>query len=269
MKKVIIFMIIYSCTFQLTGQNNNETFTANYRVTYRLEYYSDSTNIDNKLLEDFYLFIGEDKSKFISRNKWIKDSILSTAAKNFNGSHIDMSKRKTPKTKFYEIILKDYKNKQIKVSDRIAGDVFLYTENIAPYVWEVKKDKKTVNEFKVQKAITNFAGREYEAWFTEEIPITQGPYKFDGLPGLIIQISDTENHYNYQLISFKKLKAKKGIEDFDNNKNYIKTTKEQLHQIKQDFFDDPISRIPFDLTPEAKRRIKEKYKKRNNPIELE
>ncbi|PKG43966.1 GLPGLI family protein, partial [Psychroflexus sp. MES1-P1E] len=177
--------------------------------------------------------------------------------------------RKTPKTKFYEIILKDYKNKQIKVSDRIAGDVFLYTENIAPYVWEVKKDKKTVNEFKVQKAITNFAGREYEAWFTEEIPITQGPYKFDGLPGLIIQISDTENHYNYQLISFKKLKAKKGIEDFDNNKNYIKTTKDQLHQIKQDFFDDPISRIPFDLTPEAKRRIKEKYKKRNNPIELE
>jgi GLPGLI family protein len=268
MKKLIILLVLSFANFQAESQNNN-TFTANYEVTYRLEYSPDSTDINNKSTEHFYLFIGDEKSKFISVNKWVRDSMIVKMAKNFNGSHINMSKIKTPKTKFYEIIFKDYENNQIKVSDRIGGDVFLYSENISPYIWQVNKDKKVINDFKVQKAVTEFAGRKYVAWFTEEIPIPQGPYKFEGLPGLIVQISDLENHYNFQLISFMELKGEKEIINFDNNKNYIKTTKKQLHQTKQDFFDDPISRIPFDLTPQDKRRIKEKYKKQNNPIELD
>lgn len=33
-----------------------------------------------------------------------------------------------------------------------------------------------------QKATCDFAGRKWIAWFTTEIPIQDGPYKFYGLP---------------------------------------------------------------------------------------
>ncbi|WP_026302462.1 GLPGLI family protein [Psychroflexus tropicus] len=272
MKKYVFIFFICLIVFKVKGQDL-EKFNANYKVTYRLKYSPDSTNIDYKSTEDFYLFIGDNKSKFLSINKKRKDSIRGEMIKNFNGS-IDLTQIKIPKTKFNEIIFKDYISDQIKVTDRIGGDVFLYTENIAPYTWEIGQDVKIINDFKVQKAITEFAGRKYVAWFTKEISIPEGPYKFDGLPGLIVQINDNENHYSYQLISFEKLKEKKGIEDFDSTKSYIKTTKKGLSQTKQDFYDNPIQRIKesglsFNLTPQDKRRIKEKYRKLNNPIELQ
>jgi hypothetical protein len=38
-----------------------------------------------------------------------------------------------------------------------------------------------------KKATTNFRGRYWEAWYTEEIPIGQGPWKLCGLPGMILK----------------------------------------------------------------------------------
>lgn len=265
---IIIIILIYLSVFQTKAQNKENLFTADYKVTYRLEYSPDSTYIDKKSTEDFYLFVGDDKSKFISKNKWIRDSISSKRLENFNGSHLEMPKKNSPKTNFLEVIFKDYNDNQISTVDRVASDVFLYSEVIKPYTWEIKKDKKTMNEFEVQKAITSFAGRNYVAWFTEEISIPQGPYKFEGLPGLIIQISDTNHHYNYKLISFQKTGGKE-IKAINRGRNYVKASKKQFYQAKQDFYDNPIPQIPFDLTPKDKQRIKEKYKKRNNPIELE
>lgn len=49
------------------------------------------------------------------------------------------------------------------------------------------------------KAITTFRGREYVAWFTDDIPIQNGPWKFCGLPGLIVKVNDTQNNYTYEL----------------------------------------------------------------------
>lgn len=58
------------------------------------------------------------------------------------------------------------------------------------------------------KATVSHEGREYTAWYTTEIPIADGPYKFWGLPGLILKISDSENHYNFTLESFEKYEGK-------------------------------------------------------------
>jgi GLPGLI family protein len=231
MKKLIILLVLSFANFQAEGQNVKNT----YEVIYRLEHSSDSTNIKDKSVEDFHLFIGDNKSKFISKNQRIRDSIVTKMEENFNGS-INFANKNMPKTKFNEIIFKDYKNNKLKIVDRIGSDEFLYSEVIQPYTWEIKQDKKVINDFKVQKAVTKFGGREFIAWFTEEIAIPQGPYKFEGLPGLIVQISDTENHYNYQLISFKEVNGDKQIEDLDININYIKTSKQEFYKAKRDYY---------------------------------
>jgi hypothetical protein len=72
------------------------------------------------------------------------------------------------------------------------------------------------------KATTSFAGRNYEAWFTPEIPISDGPYKFYGLPGLIFKICDKKNQHVFTL---KKLtKHVQPIPIYLKIKNYKKIT---------------------------------------------
>lgn len=274
MKKLILLIILGFSAFQVESQNKNKNnFKANFEVTYRLEYSPDSTNIDNKSNEDFYLFIGDDKSKFISVNKWIGDSITAEMAENFNGS-INFANRNIPKTKFSEAIYKNYEKNKLQFVGRVGTDMFLYNETIKPYSWDIKQENKIINEFKVQKAVTKFGGREYVAWFTEEIPISQGPYKFEGLPGLIVQISDRENHYNYQLISLKEYKGNKEIPLIDTSKNFIRVSKEEFFQAKDDYYSNYFARlnnkgISVNLSPEQKRKVQEKFDSRNNPIELE
>lgn len=273
MKNIIIVFLVYFLGLQAEAQNTENTYIANYEVVYRLEYSPDTTNINNKAMEDFFLFIGDNESKFMSKNKWIRDSIKNDMIENFNGS-IDIASKNAPKTKFTEIIFKDYKSNKLKVMDRIGRDKFLYSESIRPYNWEVKQDKKVINDFEVQKAVTDYEGRKFIAWFTEEISISQGPYKFEGLPGLIIQLRDTENHYSYQLISFKDIDTKKEIEKFNREKKYIESSKQKFFEAKKQYYANYFKRlkargISLGLRPQDKRRIQEKFNSRNNPIELQ
>jgi GLPGLI family protein len=56
--------------------------------------------------------------------------------------------------------------------------------------------KEKIGNWEAQKATTEFGGRKWTAWFCEEIPLSDGPYKFKGLPGLIVKISDADNSHD-------------------------------------------------------------------------
>lgn len=74
-----------------------------------------------------------------------------------------------------------YKNKKL--------EYFIY-EDAASIKWQLTNDFKEISGYKSQKAITTFRGRNFEAWFTSEIPLAYGPWKFRGLPGLILEVYD-------------------------------------------------------------------------------
>ena len=69
--------------------------------------------------------------------------------------------------------------------------------------WKIMPETDNFLGYRIQKAITNFAGRNWIAWFTKEIPINDGPYKFKGLPGLIIKIQDSKNQHSFTLSGIK------------------------------------------------------------------
>lgn len=74
-----------------------------------------------------------------------------------------------------------------------------FLKDKAEMAWEIKTDTLTVSGYRCQKALLDFRGRSYVAWFTNEIPIPLGPYKYRGLPGLIVKISSLpSNHDAYQ-----------------------------------------------------------------------
>lgn len=71
--------------------------------------------------------------------------------------------------------------------------------------WILIEDSiKTINKYQCRLAVCKFHGREYKAWYTTELPYQDGPWKFHGLPGLIIEVYDTKDHYHFTLISVKR-----------------------------------------------------------------
>jgi hypothetical protein len=56
-----------------------------------------------------------------------------------------------------------------------------------------------------QKATCIFRGRNYEAWFAQGINVSEGPWKFNGLPGLILKITDSKQDYSFEAISIEKI----------------------------------------------------------------
>lgn len=63
--------------------------------------------------------------------------------------------------------------------------------------WELQEETKYISSFNCQKAIGQFRGRTYTVWFTFEIPVSAGPWKLNGLPGLILEASDSKNQFHF------------------------------------------------------------------------
>jgi len=62
-----------------------------------------------------------------------------------------------------------------------------------------------ISDYNVTKAKVEFRGRKYEAWFSEEIPINAGPWKFFGLPGLILEVGSADGAVSIRLSEIKKM----------------------------------------------------------------
>lgn len=78
-----------------------------------------------------------------------------------------------------------------------AAGVFQYTEELPKLGWTLKEEHKEVLGYDCQRATCSFRGRDWEAWFTGEIPLPYGPWKLQGLPGLILEAADTKKEYRF------------------------------------------------------------------------
>src|SRR5699024_10984101 len=87
------------------------------------------------------------------------------------------------------------------------------------------------------KATTSFGGRSFEAWFTPEIPIVDGPYVFGGLPGLIIELYDTNRDYHFNLASIQPLNKSYFINSESRNSKQV--SKEEYIKIHKNYRNNP------------------------------
>ncbi|SDE32810.1 GLPGLI family protein [Riemerella columbipharyngis] len=86
---------------------------------------------------------------------------------------------------------------------RIERDMVKYKEIDLPK-WSILNEYKTIDSMRCQKATTHYRGRDYVAYFTESIPIPEGPYKFKNLPGLVLEVYSTDGDYHFVLEGIKK-----------------------------------------------------------------
>ena len=176
-----------------------------------------------------------------------------------------------PRSKFVYSIYKNAASGHLYCYDRVGFTAFYrYNEPDNLFKWKILNNKATmIAGYACQKATTTYAGRNYEAWFTREIPIPEGPYKFYGLPGLIVKVSDTRQQYIFELV---KLKKSKTIALIALPTQAAKlTTKSELLQGQINYELGMLDRVVAmgnKVTEEEKLARREKIKRQNNPLEL-
>lgn len=87
----------------------------------------------------------------------------------------------------------------------VNSDYLVY-ETEDPIKWRLTSDTKIESELKLQKATADFGGRNWTAWFTDSFSLNEGPYKFRGLPGLVVEVSDEQQNFIFKLIRSSELK---------------------------------------------------------------
>lgn len=267
--KSLLFILLGTC--MMFAQNN--------RFIYEVKYKKDSTSKDITR-ENYYLDITKEDIAYYNRLNYINDSIFNaTGHYGFKGYRL---------TSF--LIKK--KDDNIYQNYEYIGDVNFYklSEETKQH-WNITDSIKISSNFQLQKATTQFGGRNWIAWFTKDIPMPYGPYKFNGLPGLIMELYDAKKNYYFNVI-----KSEKIPDDYQRNSlnNYISraipVTQKDLNKLRLDLYSNPFKyAFNGNLTiPEGKKLLlddgtvlskeqlkpaeaneRKKLKAFNNPIELD
>lgn len=79
-----------------------------------------------------------------------------------------------------------------------------YEEKWSGQEWTLEEDTASFLGHSCQKATCRWRGRDYVAWFAPDIPIRRGPWKFGGLPGLIMKIHDVDSLYVFEVVAIEK-----------------------------------------------------------------
>ena len=125
----------------------------------------------------------------------LKDEVASTMSKMPGTISSNTSEGES-----YQIV-KD-KNGNITVFD--YGNMLMtklqYEDRFDKFNWQLEEGMDTIATYSCQKATLNFRGRKYIAWFTTDIPTSEGPWKFSGLPGLIVKVEDSDQLFSFKMI---------------------------------------------------------------------
>lgn len=268
-----LIMLALSFTMPAIGQlfpENPKTFIerASIIVTYSHEYKPDSTNLDHVAKEDMLLFLGKNVSKFVSKKACIADTILSrvNTSDELQKMLSDPS-RPLPMPRVLYVIYKNYPAGKITFTRHTIDGTFKFQEDLNLFDWQLSLDTATINGYKAQKATCDFGGRSWVAWFCSEIPYSNGPYKFNGLPGLIVKAYDTRNHYVFTVKTIEMPAPERDIDIME--KEYIETTKQGFFKAEDDLRDDIVNRVKgTGAGSESQQAAARNMAVRNNPIEL-
>ena len=233
MKKYIFFLFIFFCHQQIFAQNQ--------RFIYEYTFKPDTLNKQNVIKEIMNLDISKEGSNFYSTLLLDKDSIFNAQIEQGKkAGTIMLDARKIKKSEANFIVSKKYPNFETVLHTSFNA-LNLAVKEDKTIKWEIIAETKTIEGFKVQKAITNFVGRNWIAWFTNDIQLQDGPYKFSGLPGLILNIEDENGEHIFNIVGIKKQFSRTFINHAKAKE--INVTESKFNQLWNDYKKDPAKNI--------------------------
>lgn len=217
----------------------------------RISYAFNATDVKNyKTYDDLQLLeIGTKVSKYYSFFVSNSDSLVTDwRLKNSNTGGIpsrlgikgkDLLWSEYYYSEYYKDLIQNTFTEYNRMPYAMEKLKYYYVEKIPSFQWNILPDTLTIMTYLCQKANCHFRGREYIAWFTPDIPINSGPWKFGGLPGLILKISDAANKYNFECIKIEQPKQKFPIKKhLEYEGKYKEKTRAEVQKIQKEIHED-------------------------------
>lgn len=208
-KIIFIYISMAFCNF-IYSQSRE---TCDFSAKYEFNWLKDSTLMQYNT--DLYdLKICKNQTYFFNSAWEYNDSIYSVSGYNLRNTSDQQQFEKWQKDwnqgrfsnlikypKSHLIYYADFrKNSYVRYRDILVP--MYYSFNVELPIWEISNLKDTINGIEVLKALTIYGGRRYIAWFAPSIPISEGPYVFRKLPGLIVKIYDDEKNFVFILTDY-------------------------------------------------------------------
>lgn len=219
MKLKIVLLLI---SLQLVAQQNKSIVKIEYSETIRYipaitNNYSSTLYVQNEYSYYKSVYLNTERTTQNENDDMI---VVNSTLNKFNGEVYVNSKTKQLTENLYENIF-------LKKS-------FSVTEDVPRMKWTLLKGEKKFNNLICKKAKTTFRGRTYNVLYTENIPIATGPWKLNGLPGLILFAEDAEGIYKWEAknIRYPYVEKKIDLKDvYTNRDKYKKTSFKAFDQI--------------------------------------
>ncbi len=117
----------------------------------------------------------------------LKEIIFAACATRNPDGSMSFDSRKGPGKKIYTYVFSDLPKGSLRYYDYFAENMGYYDEPADEMQWEIGDIQTDVLGYECIEATTDYHGRKWTAWFTPDIPLPFGPWKFRGLPGLILK----------------------------------------------------------------------------------
>lgn len=277
---LLLLMLGFGTNAQITIIDVNETFQSDsidqvrLLVQYELAYVNDSTNekqLQEPLKETLMLEIGQKVSKCYSYTVYLRDSILTEDYKmGASQETVNQHAQAYSNGNITYQIFKNHPKGKVTTTDRLATTNLLCEENNECPEWQLHPDTMTVLSYPCRKATCRFKGRDYTAWYTMDIPVSDGPWKLHGLPGLILKAEEARGHFTFTCTGLEKNEKTILI----HTKGREKLSRKELDKMYERYYGDPIGflsanapNVKINITDEHGNPVK-KYSTPYNPIEL-
>jgi GLPGLI family protein len=256
MKLKINFTVLFFSVYIFIYSQENKGFN-DIQIEYDATYNNDITVVKKGFLIPY---VKESKSNYYeyNKNKKIESTTKSEGEKTTTFLFIG-------DFEFVERNFVNFKTKQLLSIEKRDFDrkVYQIGESLTKLKWNLQhKDTLKVGGYMCNKATLNFRGRDYIAWYSKEIPLPYGPWKLNGLPGLIFKVYDETLRYDWTI---KKIGKKTIDEDFFNKEkpNESLTLKEFIGS-KNNLYEEKLDQLKKNTTTRQKRGVQVTFESGKN-----
>ena len=232
LSKIILLLGIFLTGFLAKAENPSDKYIkepeeALLEVTYSRKEIYDTTMRDSRFkLDPVILRIGKTKSMFCGEKKLWSDSLSKIDFAGYNTVMMASFERKDyfeTGGLYWSYIYKDFQGRICKEYEYFGMERRKYSEELQTPEWTVTDSIKAIIGYECFKAITDFRGRHWIAWFTPEIPVSDGPWKLHGLPGLILEAYDISHDYEFEAKGIRSSGlGKVGYMEYDDYNTYTR-----------------------------------------------
>lgn len=199
-------LIIISLLIAIAVSASAQTDTAQVLIHYKFTHVRDTTNRDHPYTENMALYIGKYSSAYRSYDNVLEQAEfkkqVQAAMANSPDGHINVHRnRRGSSAEYYEFP----NEKKLARKEPLVMDTYLIEDAMPAIDWKISSDTATFGGLHCQKATAHFKGRDYTAWFCPDLPLHVGPWKLNGLPGVILEAYDAKKDVQFMFDGVEKV----------------------------------------------------------------